>query len=137
MRGLGRIHALAGEKQQAIDALTAALEHYRGAGDDYYAPLLLNDLGELYASLGERGQAFELYEQALRLEQRMGSRATEAQTLYLIGQWHAAAGALDAVRVALIVPAVSFAVAGIARVRDSPVLRTYSPPPLAARTRTV
>lgn len=91
LRGLGRIHALAGEKQQAIDALTSALAHYQGAGDDYYTPLLLNDLGELYASLGEREQAFELYNQALKLVKRMGSRASEAQTLYLIGRWHEAA----------------------------------------------
>src|SRR5262249_7353392 len=74
LRGLGRIHALAGEKQKALDALSAAVEHYKGAGDDYYAPLLLNELGEVYASLGEREQAFDLYERSLKGKERMGSR---------------------------------------------------------------
>lgn len=90
LRGLGRIHSLTGEKQAALDTLNAAIEHYKGAGDTYYTPLLLNETGEVYASLGERGQALALYEEALQLEQRMGSRATEAQTLYLIGQLHQA-----------------------------------------------
>ncbi len=91
LRGIGRIHSLTGEKQAALDALNESIEHYKGAGDDYYAPLLLNEMGEAYASLGERGQALALYEDALRLEHRMGSRATEAQTLYLIGQLQQAA----------------------------------------------
>lgn len=91
LRGIGRIHSLTGEKQAALDTLNAAIEHYKGAGDTYYTPLLLNETGEVYASLGERGQALALYEEALQLEQRMGSRATEAQTLYLIGQLHQAA----------------------------------------------
>lgn len=91
LRGIGRIHSLTGEKQAALDTLNAAIEHYKGAGDTYYTPLLLNETGEVYASLGERGQAMALYEEALQLEQRMGSRATEAQTLYLIGQLQQAA----------------------------------------------
>ncbi len=94
LRGIGRIHALAGEKQQALDALSEALEHFKQTGDDYYAPLLLNEMGELYASLGDGDQARLLYGQALKAEQRMGSRATEAQTLYLMGRLHKAAGEL-------------------------------------------
>lgn len=92
-RAMGRLHAMLGQKQAAVDALTDAIEHYKGAKEDYYLPLLLNDLGEAYASLGEYGQALTLYEQALQLAKRMGNRAPEAQTLFLLGQLHVGIGA--------------------------------------------
>ncbi len=95
LRGIGRAYSLTSEKQKAIDALTEALEHYKGAEDNFYEPVLLNELGELYASLGESGQAQGFYEQALKLEQRMGNRSTEAQTLYLVGRLFQAMGNLE------------------------------------------
>jgi tetratricopeptide (TPR) repeat protein len=95
LRGLGRIHALKGEKQPALDTLAEAIEHYKGAGDNYYEATLLNEMAEVYASLGDQGQALALCEKALRLEQHMGSRASEAQTAYLIGQLQQSAGEWD------------------------------------------
>ena len=48
LRGVGRAFALEGEKQQALDALTEALEHYRASQGEIYEPSFLNGLSSKF-----------------------------------------------------------------------------------------
>jgi tetratricopeptide (TPR) repeat protein len=53
---------------------------------------VLNNIGAVYAALGEKQQALRYYEQALPLSRQVGNRPGEATTLSNIGGVYAALG---------------------------------------------
>jgi len=52
--------ALLGEKQKALDYLKQALPLLRAAGDRSGEAKTLNDIGDVYDSLGEKQKALDL-----------------------------------------------------------------------------
>src|SRR6266498_2553470 len=86
------------DRRKSIEKYTEALELYRRATDRNGEAQTLNNIGVVYASLGEMQKALEKYNQALPIRRAVGDRRGEAETLNNIG---AAYGALGETRKAL------------------------------------
>jgi len=72
-------------KRKSVEKYHEALELYRRAGDRNWEAQILNDLGEVYWSLGERQKALETVNEALSIRRAVGDRLGEATTLNHIG----------------------------------------------------
>ncbi|HXF40630.1 MAG TPA: tetratricopeptide repeat protein, partial [Blastocatellia bacterium] len=80
--------AVALKSQQTAESLTKSIAKYeealalwRAAGERDFEALALNNLAEVYYSLGNRKKALELFEQGLALMQATGSKLGEATML--------------------------------------------------------
>jgi len=71
--------------RQAIEKWQAARELYRAVGDRRTEAIILNNIGDIYSSLGEKQQALEYFNQALPIVREVGDRRGEAITLSNIG----------------------------------------------------
>ncbi|MEG5052758.1 MULTISPECIES: tetratricopeptide repeat protein [unclassified Microcoleus] len=72
--------------RQAIQKNEEALGLWRKIGDRYQESATLNNIGNIYSSLGDKQKALDYYNQALTLWRTLGERTNEAQTLYNIGE---------------------------------------------------
>jgi tetratricopeptide (TPR) repeat protein len=72
-------------KRTGIEKYQEALELYRRASDSNGEAQSLNNIGEVYYSLGEMQKALEKYNEALSPRQAVGDRNGEADTLNNIG----------------------------------------------------
>jgi CHAT domain-containing protein/Tfp pilus assembly protein PilF len=72
-------------KRKGIEKYHEALELYRRATDRNGEAQTLNNIGEVYESLGETQKALEKYNEALPLRRTAGDRKGEAVTLFNIG----------------------------------------------------
>jgi CHAT domain-containing protein/predicted negative regulator of RcsB-dependent stress response len=72
-------------KRKSIEKYHEALELYRRAGGRKGEASSLNNIGEVYRSLGEMQKALEKYNEALPIRRVEGDRSGEAQTLINIG----------------------------------------------------
>jgi Tfp pilus assembly protein PilF len=72
-------------KRKSIDKYHEALELYRRATDRNGEAQTLNNIGEVYWSLGEMQKALEKYNEALPIMRAVGDRSEEAITLNNIG----------------------------------------------------
>jgi CHAT domain-containing protein/tetratricopeptide (TPR) repeat protein len=72
-------------KRKSIEKYHEALDSYRRASDRNGEAKALNNIGEVYQSLGEMQKALEQYNGALPLSQAIGARRVEAITLNNIG----------------------------------------------------
>src|SRR5262245_20506783 len=72
-------------KRKSIEKYHEALELYRRATDRNGEAQTLNNIGEVYQSLGEAQKALEKYNEALSLSRAIGARGVEAVTLNNIG----------------------------------------------------
>jgi CHAT domain-containing protein/predicted negative regulator of RcsB-dependent stress response len=73
------------DKRKSIEKYHEALELYRSATDRNGEAQTLNNIGEVYQSLGEAQNALEKYNEALPLSRAIGARVVEAVTLNNIG----------------------------------------------------
>jgi CHAT domain-containing protein/predicted negative regulator of RcsB-dependent stress response len=73
------------DKRKNIEKYHEALELYRRASDRNGEAQILNNIGEVYQSLGEAQKALEKYNEALPLSRAIGARWVEAVTLNNIG----------------------------------------------------
>jgi CHAT domain-containing protein/predicted negative regulator of RcsB-dependent stress response len=73
------------DKRKSIEKCHEALELYRRASDRNGEAQILNNIGEVYQSLGEAQKALEKYNEALPLSRAIGARGVEAVTLNNIG----------------------------------------------------
>jgi CHAT domain-containing protein/tetratricopeptide (TPR) repeat protein len=73
------------ERKKSIEKYHEALELYRRATDRNGEAQTLNNIGEVYWSLGEMQKALEKYNDALLILQAVGDRRLEANTLNNIG----------------------------------------------------
>jgi len=73
------------DKRKSIEKYHEALELCRRASDRDGEAQILNDIGEVYQSLGETQKALEKYNEALPLSRAIGARRVEAVTLNNIG----------------------------------------------------
>jgi len=73
------------EKRRGIEKYYEALDLYRRAGDHSSEPSILNNIGEVYWSLGEMRKALEKFGEALPVFRAAGNRRGEANTLNNIG----------------------------------------------------
>ena len=71
------------------------MERARVLGDRELEGRLLNNLGGIYANLGEPGQRFEYLDAALRLRREMGDDFGVAATLNNLGSLHRSLGEVD------------------------------------------
>jgi two-component system, cell cycle response regulator len=81
----------------ALDYHLQALEVRRGLGDQQDLALSFNNIGVIYARLGERERAVEHYQQALQIRRALGVKSRVAGTLHNLGdlyidfgEWEAA-----------------------------------------------
>jgi len=72
--------------RKAIEKYQETLALLRGQGDRAGEAVLLNDIGFVYSSLGEKQKALDYYQQALELLRALHDRAGEATALENIGQ---------------------------------------------------
>jgi CHAT domain-containing protein/Tfp pilus assembly protein PilF len=72
-------------KRKSIEKFYEALDLYRQATDRNGEAQTLNNIGEVYWSLGESQKAMEKYNEALPILQTVGNRRWEANTLNDIG----------------------------------------------------
>src|SRR6266498_952378 len=73
------------DRRKSVEKYHDALEMYRRATDRNGEAETLNNIGEVYWSLGETRKALEKYNEALPIYQAAGDRRGEAGTLYNIG----------------------------------------------------
>jgi len=73
------------DKRKSIEKYQEALELYRRISDRNREAQTLNNIGEVYWSLGERQNALEKYYEALHLRRSVGDRGGEAEALNNIG----------------------------------------------------
>jgi CHAT domain-containing protein/predicted negative regulator of RcsB-dependent stress response len=87
LQSVGRVYFSLGENQLALEQFARALEllRYSSNRHDLLSAINLNLTGDVYARLGDAGQAFNYYRQALPLSQAAGDRIGEASTLQNIG----------------------------------------------------
>ena len=78
--------------REEIDWIERGLESARARGQRQDEGALLNNIGMVYAALGERRRALEIFEQALPMHREVGNRAMEATTLNNIGLVYHALG---------------------------------------------
>ena len=71
--------------RQAIEKWGKALKLYQQIGDKKWQATVLNSIGLVYDSLGEKQQALKLFNQALPLWIEVGNKAGQATTLTSIG----------------------------------------------------
>ncbi len=72
-------------KRKSIEKYHEALELYRRASERNGEAQTLNNIGEVYWSLGEMQKALEKYNEALPIRRAVGYRSGEAETLTNIG----------------------------------------------------
>src|SRR5262245_983083 len=72
-------------KRKSIEKYQEAMELYRRAMDRNREAQTLNDIGEVYWSLGETQKALDKYNEALPISRAIGDRQLEASTLNSIG----------------------------------------------------
>jgi CHAT domain-containing protein/Flp pilus assembly protein TadD len=72
-------------RQQAVKKYEAALPLWREAGDKRGEAYTLNEIGVIYANVGESQKALEHYGQAVQLWREVGDRLSEATALTNIG----------------------------------------------------
>jgi CHAT domain-containing protein/Tfp pilus assembly protein PilF len=72
-------------KRKSIEKYNEALDLYRRASDHRMEVQTLNNIGEVYDSLGEPQKALEKYNEALPISQVVGDRRGKAKTLNNIG----------------------------------------------------
>ncbi len=73
------------DRRKSVEKYHDALEMYRRATDRNGEAETLNNIGEVYWSLGETRKALEKYNEALPIYQAIGARRGEADTLNSIG----------------------------------------------------
>src|SRR6266542_3309189 len=73
------------DRRKSVEKYHDALEMYRRATDRNGEAETLNNIGEVYWSLGETRKALEKYNEALPIYQAIGARRGEADTLNNIG----------------------------------------------------
>jgi CHAT domain-containing protein/predicted negative regulator of RcsB-dependent stress response len=73
------------DKKKSVEKYYEALELYRRATDRNGEAQTLNNIGEVYESLGENQKALEKYNEALPLRRAVGDRQGEAITLSNLG----------------------------------------------------
>ena len=82
-------------KRKSIEKYHEALELYRRASDRNGEAQTLNNIGEVYWSLGETQKALEKYNEALPLRRAVGDRRGEADTLNNIGAVYRSLGEMQ------------------------------------------
>jgi len=73
------------DRRKSVEKYHASLELYRRANDRNVEAETLNNIGQVYWSLGEMEKALEKYNEALPIYQAVGDRRGEADTLNSIG----------------------------------------------------
>ena len=82
-------------KRKSIEKYHEALELYRRAGDRSREAGTLNNIGQVYRSLGEMQKALEKYNEALPIFRAVGDRGGEAVTLNNIGRVYYSLGEMQ------------------------------------------
>lgn len=77
---------------QVINKFEAALAGYRAAKDRAGEAAMLNNLGVVYNSLGEREKALDYYRQGLAIQQELNNRAGQSATLNNAGRIYEGVG---------------------------------------------
>ena len=80
-----RSEGTAASLKLALEKYSRALQLLRELGEPGSEALVLNNVGFVYDSLGEKQKALDYYKQALPIERATGSRSLEATTLSNIG----------------------------------------------------
>jgi len=80
-----RSEGTAASLKSAIEKYQHARELWHEVGDQPAEATTLNDIGQVYNSLGEGQKALDFYDQALPLERAVGDHSGEAATLNNIG----------------------------------------------------
>src|SRR6266508_203085 len=83
------------EKRKGIERYHEALGLSRKAGDRSREAVTLNNIGEIYWSLGDMQKALEKFNEALPLRREVGDRRGEAVTLHNIGAVHRSLGEMQ------------------------------------------
>src|ERR1035437_3723820 len=78
--------------QEALAACGQALPMFRALGDRGGEATTLNNLGQLYATLGEQQKALEYFQQVLPILRALGDRRSEATILTNIGAIYSSLG---------------------------------------------
>jgi hypothetical protein len=77
---------------QVVNKFEAALAAYRSVKDRAGEAAMLNNMGVVYNSLGEREKALEYYKQALAIGQELNNRASQSTTLNNVGKIYEGVG---------------------------------------------
>jgi tetratricopeptide (TPR) repeat protein len=85
---LGNVLERQGKPAESLHHAELALELFRAAGDPTGHAYALNVVGWGHAVLGDHRRAITYCQQALALQQRLGDRYHEAETLTRIGDTH-------------------------------------------------
>src|SRR5262245_19401068 len=83
-------------KRKGVEKYYEALDMYRRASDRNGEAQTLNNIGEVYRSLGEMRKALEKYNEVLPIRRAIGDRRGEALTLHNIGVVYWSLGEMEA-----------------------------------------
>ncbi|MFD9286464.1 BTAD domain-containing putative transcriptional regulator [Streptomyces mirabilis] len=99
LSGVGWIHILLGQYEQALVSCRRALEMYQGLGDDSVAASIYDNIGRALYGLGRNEEAIASFHDALALwRQPTGASWLIADTLMYLGDAHLCLGQPDAAR---------------------------------------
>jgi tetratricopeptide (TPR) repeat protein len=84
-----------GRLEAAIESYAEALVIYRALGMGRHEARALNNMGIVFAALGEYEEALAHFKSALKLDQALGDRSSIASKLASIGQCYADLGDVD------------------------------------------
>ncbi|HEX8493537.1 MAG TPA: tetratricopeptide repeat protein [Pyrinomonadaceae bacterium] len=77
---------------QVVNKFESALAAYRSAKDRAGEAAMLNNMGVVHNSMGEREKALEYYRQALTIQQELNNRAGQSTTLSNVGKIYEGVG---------------------------------------------
>jgi CHAT domain-containing protein/tetratricopeptide (TPR) repeat protein len=82
-------------RRKSVEKYSEALDLYRRSGARRMEGSTLNNIGEVYHSLGEMQKALEKYNEALPISRAIGNRSGEAAALHNIGQVYYSLGEMQ------------------------------------------
>jgi tetratricopeptide (TPR) repeat protein len=97
LNAIGWLHALLGDRQQALTYCQQALIILQELGNRFIEAATWDSLGYAH-HLGHHDQAVSCYQHALDLYRELGDRYSESETLIHVGTTHHATGNLSAAR---------------------------------------
>lgn len=95
VNNLAIMYRLTGETTKALDYFTEALQLSHEIGDKQAEANILNGIGNLKDSFGNKQEALSCHSEALKLSRETGSRADEATSLHNIGSVFSSLGEAD------------------------------------------